>query len=233
MTYAEPTTDMDNRKLKTENGKRKARAGFTLIETLVAASIFVMLTTVAVGAFVQALKSQRFLLGLMSLSNNVGSAIEQIGRELRTGYGFCPGEPDPLTPCDPDRILNIATNYIDFVNYEGASVTVSWKQDPLTGRGFLARAVGGGTDYPVTAEDIDVTAATFLIRQAMVSVAGSVTASPCAPWRVTIALIAPPAYVAAAGREVSAQTTVSARVLPFEAPNVPSDVLDLCRGAFE
>ena len=55
MTYAEPTTDMDNRKLKTENGKRKARAGFTLIETLVAASIFVMLTTVAVGAFVQAL----------------------------------------------------------------------------------------------------------------------------------------------------------------------------------
>ncbi|MDO8469727.1 MAG: type II secretion system protein [bacterium] len=59
---------MDNPQPTTNNLQRHHRRGFTLVETLVAASIFIMLTTIAVGVFVQALKSQRYLTALMAVN---------------------------------------------------------------------------------------------------------------------------------------------------------------------
>ncbi|TSA46390.1 type II secretion system protein [bacterium] len=62
--------------------------GFTIVELLVAMSIFVILITIATGAFIQALRSERRLVALMSVSNNVGLVLEQMAREIRTGYNF-------------------------------------------------------------------------------------------------------------------------------------------------
>ncbi len=70
---------------------KNKESGFTIIELLVAMSIFMILITIATGAFIQALRSERRLVALMSVSNNVGLTLEQMTREIRTGYNFSPG----------------------------------------------------------------------------------------------------------------------------------------------
>ncbi len=70
---------------------KNKKSGFTIVELLVAMSIFIILVTIATGAFIQALRSERRLLALMSVSNNVSLVLEQMTREIRTGYLFSAG----------------------------------------------------------------------------------------------------------------------------------------------
>jgi len=55
--------------------KKNKKSGFTIVELLVAMSIFVILITIAVGAFIQALRSERRLTSLMTVSNNASSVL--------------------------------------------------------------------------------------------------------------------------------------------------------------
>lgn len=63
--------------------------GFTLIELLVAISSFIVITSIAVGGFSAALRFQRQSISLMNVNSNVSLVLEQIAREIRTGYNFC------------------------------------------------------------------------------------------------------------------------------------------------
>lgn len=68
---------------------QKHRAGFTLIETMISIGIFMVLVTIAIGGFVQALHTQGEVGKLISAQSNVSLGIEQMTREIRTGYLFC------------------------------------------------------------------------------------------------------------------------------------------------
>lgn len=63
--------------------------GFTMIELLVAMSIFIILTSITAGGFINMLRNQRVIIALMSANDNMGLTIEQMAREIRTGYNFC------------------------------------------------------------------------------------------------------------------------------------------------
>jgi len=65
------------------------KRGFTLIEMLVALSLFVTVITIAVTSFITALRSQRQLAALLAANNNMSLTLEQMAREIRTGYNFC------------------------------------------------------------------------------------------------------------------------------------------------
>ncbi len=65
------------------------RAGVTLVEFLVAFGIFAMLVTIATASFIRSTRIQRSALQLMAINDNMGIAIEQMMREMRTGYNFC------------------------------------------------------------------------------------------------------------------------------------------------
>jgi prepilin-type N-terminal cleavage/methylation domain-containing protein len=74
------------------------RSGFTLIEFLVAFSLFVIILSISVGGFIRALRIQRQLVGLASANSNVSLALEQMAREIRNGIDFqCNAECDNLT----------------------------------------------------------------------------------------------------------------------------------------
>ena len=75
-----------NPKPKTQNPK--PNSGFTIVELLVAMGLFVILVGIATGGFIRALRTQRFIVGLMEANNNVSLALEQMAREMRTGYHF-------------------------------------------------------------------------------------------------------------------------------------------------
>jgi len=72
----------------TEGTRPELVEGFTLVELLVAMSVFIIVLTLAVAVFVNALRSQRFLTKLMAVNNNAGLVLEQMAREMRTGYKF-------------------------------------------------------------------------------------------------------------------------------------------------
>lgn len=67
------------------------RAGVTLVEFLVAFGIFTFLITIASGSFIRSVRIQRAALQLMAVNDNMGITIEQMMREMRTGYNFCTG----------------------------------------------------------------------------------------------------------------------------------------------
>lgn len=79
-------------------------AGFTLIETIIAIGLFSVLVAIGVGGFTTALRSERQAGSLLGAQSNVSLAVEQMAREIRTGYLFChaPNDnQDISTGCEP------------------------------------------------------------------------------------------------------------------------------------
>jgi len=68
--------------------KKYTKKGFTLIEMLVGMAIFVILLSIVVGIFIQSIKNQRLISGLMMVNAEAGTVLEQMTREIRMGYKF-------------------------------------------------------------------------------------------------------------------------------------------------
>jgi prepilin-type N-terminal cleavage/methylation domain-containing protein len=69
--------------------KKTKRSGFTLVELLVAIALFSVVVAIATSGFVNALRTQRQVASLISTQSNVTLVLEQMAREVRTGYLFC------------------------------------------------------------------------------------------------------------------------------------------------
>jgi prepilin-type N-terminal cleavage/methylation domain-containing protein len=75
------------------NGKESKKimsgqSGQTLVELMVAMSIFAIFITVAIGGFIQSLANQRLVLKLISATDNMSLTLEQMMREMRVGTNF-------------------------------------------------------------------------------------------------------------------------------------------------
>lgn len=205
--------------------QKNRRGGFTLAELLVAVSIFIILVTIAVGVFIQSLKAQRVLARTMAIHNNAGTALEQMAREIRTGYRFCAASSDPTTlaPCNEE------TDLLTFTNYEGKEVTYALNVDasgasPL---GTIERTVvtpSGPVSAPVTAPDVDISYLRFFVTQGD----GTTAQAMCAPWRILIFMGVRSSDISVTQRETVLQTTLSSRVLPGDAPGRPFGIANAC-----
>lgn len=160
-------------------------AGFTIVELLVALTIFAVVMSVAVGGFVRALRIQRQLAAFVAANGNVSLAIEQMSREIRTGYDFASPRSDTLT----------------FTNARGEIVTYAFDVDRRT----LTRQVGTAAEAPIISETIRVTALSFTVQFNQ--------SDDRYPTRVTIALVVTPQANGLETSEARLQTTISARNL--------------------
>ena len=59
------------------------RKGFTLIELMVAVSLFAIIVGIAVGGFANALHTQHEVTLLLAVQSNATLAFEQMAREIR------------------------------------------------------------------------------------------------------------------------------------------------------
>lgn len=76
-------------KLKIKNYKiRDNQKGFTLGELTVALSLFMIVIAIAMGTFIQSVRSERAIVSTTSINNNIAQTLERIAREVRTGYAF-------------------------------------------------------------------------------------------------------------------------------------------------
>lgn len=197
----------------TRNGSRR---GFTVAELLVATGIFSTIVTIAVGVFIQALRTERILLRLMAINNNAGAAIEQIAREVRTGYRFCEAsyaDPENIGPC----LAAEDNDFLTFTNYRGEEVMYALQVD-VDGHGTITRSVGG-REVPIIAADVDVLNVWFTVSQ---------QDEICAPWLVTIFIEFESSDASITQQKSYLQTSVVSRTLPVKAPGVPEQVFNTC-----
>jgi prepilin-type N-terminal cleavage/methylation domain-containing protein len=196
--------------LRSSYKKENRPSGFTLVELMVSIALFSVIVAIASGGFVQALRSERQVSAMMSAESNVSLVLEQMTREMRTGYLFChsvtstsplPACSTPTTPCT----INPATQAwtcpnIEFYNSDKEKV------DYALQNGFLERAdeaEASGTFQPMTSNNVSTTYLMFTIF-------GNLEGDHWNP-RITIAVGVQPNDNTVTWSTANLETTVSSR----------------------
>jgi prepilin-type N-terminal cleavage/methylation domain-containing protein len=192
------------------------KKGFTLIEMLVTVGLFAIIITIAVGGFVNAERTQRQVSSLISAQSNVSIALEQMSRDIRTGYLFChdPGVSIYSSRCNdaanaelPYCVVENPTSSIpiwmcpslDFRDANGNEIKYSWAG------GALTESVNSSTPQSITGN-------TVYVKYLKFQVFGQTEGDHWPP-RITISLgIAASSTDTAVKNDVfNLETTVSAR----------------------
>jgi len=117
--------------------------GFTLIEMMVAVSLFAVVVTVALGAFLNVSEIQNKAMAVRAVNDNLNFAVEMMMREIRTG-----------------RDYSVSVDTFNFTNARGCEVEYSL----LTATAQVARQEKSGpipclsqaTPMPITSEDVEI-----------------------------------------------------------------------------
>lgn len=142
------------------------KKGFTLVEMIITIGLFTIIIAIAVGAFTSALRTQRQVSSLIAAQSNISLALEQMAREVRTGYLFCNNSAtnnihDPAGSCDPCTISVASSTWtcpaLDFYDAEGNQVLYSLQN------GALMETINGGTPQSVTGDTVSVKYLQFLL----------------------------------------------------------------------
>ncbi|MFH0890679.1 MAG: type II secretion system protein [Candidatus Liptonbacteria bacterium] len=175
-TYQKPTDQQTN----------ASRAGFGLAETLVAIGLFSIIVTIAVGGFSRALRSQRQAAALLLANSNVSITIEQMAREMRTGYNFTPGT---------------GISEMSFTNARGERIYYKSEDNAVQ------RKIGLGSYEKITADNV-------VVQHLGFDLSGYQSGDGKQP-RVTVTLGVSTKEVDLSGNIINLQTTISPR-LPLD-----------------
>lgn len=165
--------------------KLKFVAGFTMIELLVAMTLFSILMGIAAASFVKAIRTQRAIVALMAVNDNASLTLEQMTREMRTGYNFS---------------ISAGNDAIQFVNANNEIVSYRLHE------GEIQRGVNSPiSDVPsyeeITADNVSVAKLHFELLSGQTRP------------RITIAMSVTSQNNYLTGLKTNIQTTVSSRIL--------------------
>ncbi len=161
----------------------RASRGFTLVELLIAMTIFIVVVAISISSFVRALRGQQAIVALISTNDNASLALEQMAREIRTSKNFS----------------RLGDSGLEFQNADGETVTYELSENKIMRRTNSEGAAA-------------ITAANVKIERLSFTLLTSVAGRPIQP-RVTITMrvSSPKRDVQTIFTDI--QTTVSPRVL--------------------
>lgn len=162
----------------------KNKDGFTMVEMLVALSVFMIVVSIASGAFIKSLRTQRAAVSFIAANSNASMAMEQMSRELRTGSNFSPGGGE-----------------INFINARSENTTYRWNSSDES----LERSADGINFKKIIADNVKV-------KNAYFNVFSGSPPDPY-PSRITIVMQVAGIGGLLVDATVNLQTTISARVL--------------------
>ena len=163
-----------------------SEAGFTIVELLVAMTLFVTLMSIVSGVFVRSLRTQRATAALIAANSNASLAMEQMSREMRTGSQFSGGGSE-----------------IRFTNAKKEKVVYRWNSTS----GSVERSNDDGAAFKIlTADNVKIKNLFFILFQ------GPSLADQY-PDRITMVLQVGAAGIFIDAPVVNIQTTVSSRVI--------------------
>lgn len=176
--------NLKNKTLQPLTLNLKPDEGFTMVELLVAMSLFLVTISIATGTFIQTLRGQRMTVAVISANNNAALAMEQLIREIRTGKDFSMENGDLL-----------------FTNSQGSQIAYHWNSNME----ILEKSADGGLFKPLTADNVRVKRAVFRLFTGD-------PANPFPP-RVTVLLGVGAAGLPFTSSVINLEMTVSGRVL--------------------
>jgi len=150
--------------MENRSRKQKLNSGFSLIELVVAVSIFAIVITVIALFFNSSIVSQRRIVASQNLQDNVRYLIEFMAREIRMGSDFDvgTGATNLTLPQNINifsRINFLGSDTLKFVNYKGESVTYSWDRNIYSSFYHLILRNG----QPIISGDIEIEDFAFFI----------------------------------------------------------------------
>ncbi len=173
--------------------------GFTLIELIIAMSVFIIATTIVSGVFVRAVRTQRQAAHLMTINSDASLIIERIAREIRLGYDF---------DLSGSSCGASASDIITFTRPKGdATTTVAYVWD--VGSKNIKRGEGGGAASALAEASALNASQTKVNRLCFINI----QATTNDPWRIT-AIFSVGSRDERLNYSTDFQTTVSARILP-------------------
>lgn len=198
------------------NFNDKGNKGFTLIELIVAISVFAVLTSVAVGGFINIMRNQRIVTAMMAVNDNMSLTLEQMAREMRTGYNFC--------------FVNGSSDKIQFVNAKNEVVRY-WLNNDGIEKGVSATAGdalsscndsgnSGFTYNKITADNVSIKK--FNVKMCGQNVSSDYSLPSCGsgsktrfPPRITLnlSITSSEPDIKKFGVDLNIQTTVSSRII--------------------
>lgn len=176
---------------------KKEKKAFTLVELLVSISIFIIFVSIASAIFVSSLKTQNKVNHLVELADNSGIVLEQIMRDIRSGYNF-------YGFLDKNQIVNIEnTSTLIFKDFNGRFIKYEFIDE--NGIKKIVKTINNLIRYDFTPKEVKINYLYFTIKQNHI----------CHPWRVTINL-----NIGSNRKEITQnfdlQTTISSRILPID-----------------
>lgn len=183
----------------------KKNGGFTLIELMVAISIFSLVMVISMGAIFTVINSNRKAQSLRSVMDNLNFTVDSITRTIRFGTNYHCGASGILT--DPQN-CPAGESTMTVMDSDGNTVTFTKTGSQIT------RSINGGTPIPFTSPDVVVEEVSFRVFGSAPYDAGADLFQPRA-------LIVIKGYVDARTESKSTfalQTTVSQRTFDFESP---------------
>lgn len=168
----------------------KNMKGFTLMEMLISLAIFSILISIASGAFVRALRSQRAIVSLISANDNLSIALEQMMREIRTGYQFSITAPDEMEFINADN---------EFIRYRLEA-------------GFIERGIEDAAQGPGVFVYRQITGANVIVNRFNIGLFGN-SFDDGFPPRITLSLSISPNNPYLSTFSIDIQSTVSARFI--------------------
>lgn len=165
----------------------KDRAGFTVVELIIAMGLFVILLGIVSGSFINALRTQGRIVALVAANDNANSSLEQMTREIRTASQF-------------DLRFDLRDEGdLTFTNYKDEEVTYHLALDGSIER--IVKVDGEEIFKKITADNVRVKTLNFILCDPL----------DCQTPRITVALGVSPAEPSIADIVLNMQTSVSAR----------------------
>jgi prepilin-type N-terminal cleavage/methylation domain-containing protein len=146
--------------MKKKNSKIKNTArGFTLIEIMVAVSIFALVMMVSIGAVLSIVSANKKAQAVSSVITNLNFALEAMVRDLRTGYNYdCGGADVSGTDCE-----DIGSSRIRFISTQSSTddnpVPVEYNLED----GSITKSVDDGPALSLTSEEVRIEELSFYV----------------------------------------------------------------------
>ena len=190
--------------------------GYTLIETMIAVSLFIIIVTIGMGALLNANRLNQKSKAMRSILDNLSFVMEDMSRNLRTGYSYSCVPASLAVPSSPTSGQSCVG--IAFEPSGGSGGSDPWIYEIVntttpTVTSFIQRSTDNGRHWmPLTPSEITFSAASgFSILGAESKSQNGDTQQPF----VTIRLVGTITSVGGVSTPFDLQTSLSQRQLDF------------------
>src|SRR5690606_15170675 len=136
---------LKDKREKENRDSNPASRGFTLVEVLVALSLFIIIMTVSMTSIVGVFDANRKSRSLKTVINNLNLAVESMAKEMRFGMNYHCGSSGTLT--SPQSCPS-GSDFISFLSSDDEQISYRFSE------GRIEREVDSGGYIPVTAPEI-------------------------------------------------------------------------------